>query len=154
MTWINETILRTIDIDMTNQEEHRTVASLIEQLRSSDRTKRLSAAGQLAALEGELREPTEDELAEPWLELEEEGVSDDPEQIGVAGARIIRAVVTIEGMNREFGTVTVKDSRGKLHLIGDVEAEKMEGVKLGQTLVLVFAEALAMSLEKHEPATE
>jgi hypothetical protein len=30
----------------------------------------------------------------------------------------------------------------------------MEGVKLGQTLVLVFAEALAMSLEKHQPATE
>jgi hypothetical protein len=108
----------------------------------------------LAALEGELRAPTEEELAEPWLELEDEAVSTDPEQIGTAGARIIRAVVTIEGMNREFGTVTVKDSRGKLHVIGDVEADKMEGVTLGQTLVLVFAEALAISLEKHQPATE
>jgi len=108
----------------------------------------------IAALEGEVREPTEEELAEPWLVLEEGGVSDDPEQIGVAGARIVRAVVTIEGMNREFGTVTVKDSRGKLHLIGDVEPEKMEGVTLGQTAVLVFAQALAISLEKHQPAAE
>ena len=32
-------------------------------------------------------------------------------------------------------------------VIGDVEPEKMEGVTLGQTLVVVYAEALAMSLE-------
>jgi hypothetical protein len=108
----------------------------------------------ISALEGELREPTEEELAEPWLELKDSGISDDPDQIGAAGARIIRAVVTIEGMNRALGIVTVKDSRGKLHMIGDVEAQKMEGVTLGQTLVLVFREALAMSLEKHQPASE
>ena len=108
----------------------------------------------LAALEGEVREPTEEERAEPWLVLEESGASDDPDLPGVAGARIIRAVVTIEGMNREFGVVTVKDSRGKVHMIGDVEPEKMEGVSLGQTLVLVYTEAMAMSLEKQEPAAE
>lgn len=107
-----------------------------------------------AALEGELREPTKEELAEPWLVLEEENVSDDPANPGVADARIIRAVVTIEGMNREFGTVTVKDSRGKIHMIGDVEAEKMDGVTLGQTLVLVYTEAVAMSLEKKEAAAQ
>lgn len=108
----------------------------------------------LASLEGELREPTEEELAEPYLVLEDAGQSDDPNLPGVAGARVIRAVVTIEGMNREFGTVTVKDSRGKLHMIGDIEPEKFDGVKLGQTLVLVYTEALAMSLEKVAPAAE
>ena len=36
---------------MANQEQDRTVASLIEQLQDDDRTKRLSAAGQLAAME-------------------------------------------------------------------------------------------------------
>jgi hypothetical protein len=40
---------------MANQEQNRTVASLIEQLQGDDRTKRLSAAGQLAALEGEAK---------------------------------------------------------------------------------------------------
>lgn len=108
----------------------------------------------LAALEGELREPTEEELAEPWVVLEDAGVSEDESMPGVAGARMIRAVVTIEGMNRELGVVTVKDSRGKLHMIGDVEAEKMEGVTLGQTLVLLYTEALAVSLEKITPAAE
>lgn len=106
----------------------------------------------LAALEGEIREPTEAELAEPWVVIEEDGVSADPENPAVGAARMIRAVVTIEGMNRELGLVTVKDSRGKLHVIGDVEAEKMEGVTLGQTAVMVYAEALAISLEKKEEA--
>lgn len=104
----------------------------------------------LAALEGEIREPTEEELAEPWVELDEGIVSDDPAHPAVAGARAIRAVVSIEGMNRILGTVTVKDARGKVHVITDVEAEKMAGVTLGQTAVLVFTEALALSLEKHQ----
>jgi hypothetical protein len=72
----------------------------------------------LAALESQLREPTAEEIAEPWVELEEEVISDDAALPGIADMRVIRAVVTIEGMNREFGTVTIKDSRGKLHIIG------------------------------------
>ena len=102
----------------------------------------------LAALEGELREPTEEELAEPWVVLEDEAVSGEGEAPGIGAARMIRAVCTIEGLNRVLGTVTVKDSHGDLHLISDVEPEKMEGVTLGQTIVLVYAEALALSLEQ------
>lgn len=101
----------------------------------------------MAAMESELREPTAEELAEPWVVVEEGGALEDAASPGIGGARIIRAVCTIEGMNRELGTVTLKDSRGKLHLIGDVEPEKMEGVALGQTIVVVYAEALALTLE-------
>ena len=103
----------------------------------------------IAGLEGELREPTAEELAEPWLVVEDAAVSAEGEQPAIGGARIIRAVCTIEGMNRELGTVTIKDSRGKLHVIGDVEPEKMEKASIGQTVVIVYAEALALSLEKH-----
>lgn len=102
----------------------------------------------LAALEGELREPTEEEKAEPWVVLEDAGISEDPENPAIGGARLIRAVCTIEGMNRVLGTVTLMDPRGKLHLLGDVEPEKMEGVVLGQTVVVVYTEALALSLER------
>ena len=103
----------------------------------------------IAGLEGELREPTAEELAEPWLVVEDGAVSAEGEQPAIGGARIIRAVCTIEGMNPELGTVTIKDSRGKLHVIGDVEPEKMEKASIGQTVVIVYAEALALSLEKH-----
>jgi hypothetical protein len=104
----------------------------------------------IASLEGELREPTEEELAEPWVVLQDAAMSEGDEQPAIGGARLIRAVCTIEGMNRVLGTVTVMDPRGKLHLIGDVEPEKMEGVTLGQTIVMVYTEALAMTLEPVE----
>lgn len=108
----------------------------------------------LAALEGEIREPTEEELAEPWVVLEEGAVSEDPANPVVGGARAVRAVVTIEGLNRALGTVTVKDARGKLHLIADVEPEKIENATIGQTAVLVFTEALILSLERQPAAAE
>lgn len=108
----------------------------------------------MAAMESELRAPTEEELAQPWVVMEEGGAMPDAENPGIGGARIIRAVCTIEGMNRALGTVTLKDSRGKLHFIGDVEPAKMEGVTLGQTIVVVYAEALALTLEKKESAAE
>ena len=101
----------------------------------------------MASLEGELREPTEEELAEPWVVLEDAGILEDADQPTAGGARLIRAVCTIEGMNRLLGTVTVMDPRGKAHVIADVEPEKMAGVTLGQTIVLVYTEAIAMTLE-------
>lgn len=118
-------------------------ATKLENIKVGDRL----VATYVAGLEGELREPTAEELAEPWVVLKDAGVSDDENHPGVGAARVIRAVCTIEGLNRILGTVVIKDPRGKVHVIGDVEPEKMEGVTLGQTLVVVYAEALAMSLE-------
>ncbi len=108
----------------------------------------------LVALEGELRAPTEEELKEPWLEMTEAGVSQDEDHPAIGEARIVRAVTTVEGMNRALGTVTLMDSNGKLHLIGDVEPEKMEGVTLGTTIVVIYREALALSLEHTGKAAE
>jgi hypothetical protein len=39
------------------------------------------------------------------------------------------------------------DSNGKVHVIADVEPEKMSNVTLGQTIVMTFSEALALTLE-------
>ena len=106
----------------------------------------------MASLEGEVREPTEAELAEPWVELDaaaKAGLDMDP---GAIVGRVIQAVCTIEGMNRVTRTVMVRDPRGKYHVIGDVEPEKMEGVTLGTTLVLTYSEALAITLVKKEAA--
>lgn len=102
----------------------------------------------LQALEGEVRKPTAEELANPWVVLEEGMMSEMGQKPEIGEARIIRAVCTIEGLNRVLGTATIMDSRGKLHLITDVEPEKMEGVTLGQTVVMVYAEAMALSLEQ------
>ena len=106
----------------------------------------------VASLEGELRAPTEEELANPWAEVDGGAVAPAGSEPGAIVGRMIRAVCTIEGMNRLIGTVTVRDPRGKYHVIGDVEPEKMEGVVLGATVVLVYTEAMAITLEKHPTA--
>jgi hypothetical protein len=109
----------------------------------------------LAALEGELREPTEAEKAEPYVVVKDGGAGMAEGQPVAGAARLIHAVCTIEGMNRLLGTVTILDPNGKVHVIADVEPEKMSEVTLGQTIVMTFTEALALTLEHVEaPAAE
>ena len=105
----------------------------------------------IASLEGEVREPTEAELAEPWVELDGAAKANAKMDPGAIVGRVIQAVCTIEGMNRVTRSVMVRDPRGKYHGIGDVEPEKMEGVTLGTTLVLTYTEAMAVTLEKKAP---
>jgi hypothetical protein len=112
------------------------------------------SATYIASLEGELREPTADEIAEPWIELDAAAKADLDMDPGAIVGRVIQAVCTIEGLNRVTGTVMVKDPRGKFHVIGDVEPEKMEGVTLGSTLVLTYSEAVAVALVKKDAAAE
>jgi hypothetical protein len=144
-----EVSLRGVDGEVVTMVSPEKVVKL-EDLKVGDKV----VANYLVALEGEVREPTEEELATPWLVVEEAGVSGEGEQPLIGGARVIRAVCTIEGMNRELGTVTIKDSRGKLHLIGDVEPEKMDGVTLGQTIVMEYTEAMALSLNRKVEAVQ
>lgn len=102
----------------------------------------------VTSLAGELREPTPEELENPWQELDAAAVAGLEIPPGVAGIRVIKAVCTIEGMNRVAGTAMIQDPRGKYHMIGDIPAERFEGVKLGDTLVVVYSQAMALTLDK------
>ena len=104
----------------------------------------------LTSLAGEVREPTEEEKANPWQEVDGAMVAGLEERPGMAGMRAIKAVCTIEGMNRVAGTVMVQDPRGKYHMIGDVAPDAFEGRMLGDTIILVYSEAVALTLEKKE----
>ncbi len=102
----------------------------------------------LAALAAELREPTEEELANPWVEGVEAGIAGAEQAPGGAVIDAVRAVCTIEGMNRLLGTVMILDSRGKTHVIGDVSPERIESLRIGQSVVMTFTQALAVGIEK------
>ena len=103
----------------------------------------------LAALAAELREPTEDELANPWVEGVEAGIAGAEQAPGGAMISAVRAVCTIEGMNRILGTVMILDSRGKTHIIRDVKPERIESLRIGQSVVMTFTQAMAVGIEKH-----
>jgi hypothetical protein len=53
-------------------------------------------------------------------------------------------------MNRVTGTAMIRDPRGKFHVIGDIPPEKFEGRMLGETIVMVYSEAIALTLERAE----
>lgn len=101
----------------------------------------------VTSLAGEVREPTEEERANPWQELDALAIADLDMPPGVAGGRVVKAVCTIEGMNRVAGTAMIEDPRGKFHLIGGIPRERFEGRMLGDTVVMIYSEALALTLE-------
>ncbi len=118
----------------------------LEEIKVGDRI----MATYLASLAGELREPTEEEKKNPWVVIEDELVAGADERPGRVAAISIRAVCTIEGMNRVTGQAMIKDSHGRYHVIENVPAERFEGLTLGTTVIVTYTQAVAIALEKHE----
>ena len=105
-------------------------------------------ADYVASIEAEVRAPTAEEEANPWVVLGEMGRTANDDSMTAAGAaRLIRAVCTIEAMDRN-GNVMIQDARGRMHTVGGVETDKLDNVRLGDTVVVVFTEALVLSLKE------
>jgi hypothetical protein len=100
------------------------------------------------SLAGELRAPTEAEKLEP-ISIKE-GAAKAPMGSSPAGGAVsvIKVVATVVGLNLTTMTVSLQGPMGN---IGDVQAESVENIKklrLGDTIVVTYTEALAISLEK------
>jgi len=96
----------------------------------------------------EFRDPTPEELAEPLVIVAESAKA--PENIAPAGAvgAMVKAVVTIEALNRPFMLGTVKGPRGNYLTLPLKDPVFMEKLHIGQVLILTYAEATAVSLTK------
>jgi len=96
----------------------------------------------------ELREPTAEEKANPLVV--EEGAARAPEtEAPAAGvARRVKAVATIESIDRSAQTITVKGPRGKTVTAKVEHPENLAKMQVGQNIVITYTEALALSLEK------
>jgi len=101
-----------------------------------------------AALAAELREPTAEEKAEPLAVMADAGKGDATGAPKAGAYRIIRAVVTIEGLDAPTGTATVKGPRGNLVAIKVKDPSVLPKLHLGQTMVVVYTEAFAVRLDK------
>ncbi len=100
----------------------------------------------IAALAGEIREPTEEEKATPYQELDTMAIARKDIPPAAAEMRTIKAVCTIEGMNRVTRTAMIKGPRGNYHVINDIKPERFEGRMLGDTVVITYTEALALEV--------
>jgi hypothetical protein len=99
------------------------------------------------AFQAELREPTEVEKAAPLAVLEVGGKGlPTPSPKGNFG-RVIRAVTTIQAIDAKTRSITLKGPMGR-ELTAPVEsAATFETMKVGQTIVVVFAESLTLAVE-------
>lgn len=99
-------------------------------------------------MKAEFRQPTEAELNEPLVILVEGGKAPqgmDP--AAIVGAQV-KAVVTVEILNRPAMLATVKGPRGNYTSIPMEDEALMTQLHIGQVVILTYTEAMALSLEK------
>jgi hypothetical protein len=98
-------------------------------------------------LNAEVREPTDEERQNPLYVLDATGRVGPDAPTSAHGLRVIRAVVTIEGLDRPTQTLTVKGPQGRYFVTRVEDPSRLEKVRIGQTIVLTFTEAAVVSLK-------
>ena len=104
-------------------------------------------------LNAEIRKPTPEEAQNPLVVLEateKAALNSDPAADRV---RQVRAVVTVVGVDRAAQTITVQGPRGKYFTARVADASKLDQVHVGDTIVMTFTEATAISLRPAASAT-
>jgi hypothetical protein len=101
----------------------------------------------------EVRKPTAEEEQNPLVVLSTASKAGPEAEPAAVGVRRIRAVVTIEGLDRRAETVTVKGPRGRYYVARVADPSRLEQVHIGETIVMTFTEAAAVSLNPAQNVT-
>jgi hypothetical protein len=96
----------------------------------------------------ELREPTEEEKANPIMVVTGAAKAPKSDAPAAAAVNVIRVVATVEGLERPTRLLTLKGPRGKYLTVRARDVKRLEKLHLGDTIVVTFTEALAISVEK------
>ena len=154
---LSATVARVESIDhVTREVTLRGPSGELVTIEADDRIQRLDeiAAGDFVLaefwtyIEAEFRDPTPEEKNIPLVILAEgeKAIADAPP--GASFVAVARAVVTIEIINRPDMLVTVKGPGGNYVAVPVEDSELIKELRIGEVLVLTYAEALAISLEK------
>jgi Cu/Ag efflux protein CusF len=96
----------------------------------------------------DLREPTPDELENPLQIIEDAERAGMDEPPGGIGIEVMKAVCTIEGLDRPTATVTLKGPLGGLNVVQVKDVSNLPKLRIGQSVVVTFTQAVAIALEK------
>jgi hypothetical protein len=94
----------------------------------------------------EVRKPTPEEAQNPLVITESTGRTGPDQAPAGTAQRQIRAVVTIEELDVQNQTVTVKGPRGRRYVSHVADPSNFDKVRVGDTIVLTFTESTAISL--------
>jgi hypothetical protein len=104
-----------------------------------------------AYMKAEFRDPTPLELTMPLVVLSERGKTPEGIEPATAVGAVVQAVVTIVGIDQPRRQVTIKGPRGKYATLPVEDQALLEDIKIGEIVVLIYAEAVAFSLKKVKP---
>jgi len=105
-------------------------------------------------LKAEFRKPTEEELAEPLTVMAEGGKAPEGMDPAAVVGAMVKAVVSIEALNRPLMLATVKGPRGNYVTLPMEDEVLITELNIGQMLILTYAEAIAVSLTKVSAAVK
>ncbi len=100
------------------------------------------------AVVAELRAPTVTEIEEPLVILAGGAKTDETAAPTAGVGRVIRAVCTIEGLDRQSQMVSLKGPMGKYFSVKASDPKRLTQVSIGDTVVITYCEALAIGIEK------
>jgi hypothetical protein len=101
----------------------------------------------------EFRAPTAEEKAKPVSVQAEMAKAPAGTEPAAGALRIIKSVVTVEGLDRPTKSLTVSGQAGLATVqVEDVAA--LSKLRLGDTIVVTYTEALAVSLQKRPAAAK
>lgn len=96
----------------------------------------------------ELRAPTEHEWENPVKVVEAGALAPMDSAPGIGGVRSMMVVATIAGVDLPTQTITVKGPMGNFMTARVNDPSNLEGLLIGEPIVVTFTEALAVYLEK------
>jgi hypothetical protein len=110
----------------------------------------LVSADYYVSVAAELRKPTPEEEKTPIVQLEAGAKAPPGTSPGAGGLRRFRVVTTVEGLDRPTETVTVKGPLGRYVTLRVANPANLTAMRIGDSVIVTYTEALAISLEKVE----
>ena len=96
----------------------------------------------------EFRNPSPEEILEPLVVIAEAGKVDLDMPPGAAIGALVKAVVTVEVINRPYMDVVVKGPQGNFVTIPVEDPTLIQTLNVGKVVILTYGEAMALYIEK------
>ena len=96
----------------------------------------------------ELRPPTDEERANPFVVMGGEGKAEKSDAPAAGAARMIRVVATVQSLDRSNNTVTLQGPNGNQVTVQVDDPALLGQARVGSSVVVTAAESVALSLEK------
>jgi hypothetical protein len=100
------------------------------------------------SMAAEVRSPTPEELAKPYSVIEDTTRAGADKKPGVEGYKIVEAVVTVEGLDRQTQTLTIKGPKGNYLAIKVKDPTTLDKLRLGDVALVIYTESFALRIER------